>query len=327
VAGLRWGIVGTGGIAADMVETLQGVGSTVAVVGSSRAGAAAEFASRWGIARFVPSHRGVPEVDEIDVVYVATTNDRHHENVLDCIAAGKPVVCEKPFALNAAQASEMLDAATAAGVFVMEGLWMRFQPFLGRLDELIADGAVGEVRHVEAGFGFPVDADPARRWMNRRLGGGSLLDLGIYALSLAHHLLGPPMSFEAMARVGPTGVDLDTSVMSRHRDETSAVAKATFTADMTNEAVVAGSDAVIRIHAPFHHSPRLTVERHGDVVASHDTSYHGHGFRFEIAEVERCLADGLTESPRRTHADTLAVLEWMDAVRARCGISFPQEEE
>lgn len=325
MARARWGIMGTGGIAETMAQVLAAVDSPVIAVGSARPGAAERFAQRSSIPRAVHSHRQVAEIEDVDVVYVATTNDRHLQNVLDCVELGKPALCEKPITINARQARQMLGAAREANVFVMEALWMRFQPFLPKVDELIAQGAIGEVRHVQAGFSIPPPQDESRRWLNRDLGGGSLLDLGIYPLSLVHYLLGPPATFQANAHIGPTGVDLDARVISQHAGGATASVAAGFTADIPIEAVVSGTEARIRIHSPFHHSPLVTLEHRGEVIASYDVSHNGHGFEYEIAEVERCLAANLTQSPLRTHADTLAVLEWLDAIRQQCGVEYPQD--
>lgn len=325
MTGLRWGVMGSGGIAGAMTGALQSFGSLVVAVGSARPGAAESFAQEWNLPHAVDSHRAVAEIDEVDVVYVATTNDRHLRNVLDCIELGMPVLCEKPTAVNGGQAQLMLGAASAAGVFVMEGLWMRFQPFLAKVDDLIADGAIGAIEHVAVDFSYPAPTDVSRRWMSRELGGGSLLDLGIYPLSLVHHLVGSPLGFEAGAQVGPTGVDLETSVSSHHAGGATAMMTSSFVSDLSNAAVVSGAEAQIRIHPPFHHSPRVTVERAGEIIAAFDTSYEASGFHFEIAEVERCLLAGLIESPLRPHADTLAVMEWMDAIRRQCGVKFPQD--
>lgn len=319
--------MGTGGIATAMVKTLHDLGSPVVAVGSQRPGAAQSFADEWDIARTLPSHAAVAQVDDVDIVYVATTNDRHQDNALAAIAARKPILCEKPLALNAPQAHRMLDAASRAGVFAMEAMWMRFLPFVAKLDELLADGAVGPVTHVAANFSFPASLDPDRRWMNRALGGGSLLDLGIYPISLIHHVLGPPEDFEATAEIGDTGVDVATQVISTHAGGATAAAMCSFTADTTTEAIVAGPDGHIRLHTPFYHSRRLTLERRGEVVATFDTDFDGHGFRFEVAEAERCLAAGLLESPLRPHADTLAVMEWLDAIRDRCGVRYEADGE
>ena len=195
-----------------------------------------------------------------------------------------------------------------------------------KLDELIDDGRIGELRHISASLSFPLSLDPERRWANRAMGGGALLDLGVYPLTLAHHLAGPAERFEAISREADTGVDVSTDVISNHAGGVIASVGCNVVAHGANEAVISGTEARIRIHANFHHSQRLTVERGGDVVETIDVGYDGHGFQFEIAEVERCIAHGLTESPLRTHADTLAVLAWMDAIRERVGIVFPQDE-
>lgn len=309
-----------------MADTLRSRQAEIVAVGSERPGAAQEFAAEWEIGNALDSHRAVATLDDVDVVYVATTNDRHAQNALDCIAAGTPVLCEKPLTINARQARAVFEAARSAGVFAMEAMWMRFLPFVERLDQIIADGKIGDIRHISATFGYQATTDPARRWMNRDLGGGSLLDLGIYPLTLIHHLVGSPTSFEASAYLASTGVDTDVNVTSQHRNGVSALMTSTFTAQTANEATVAGTDGLIRIHAPFHHSPRLTVERREDAPETHDTSFDGHGFRFQVEETERCVGEGLVESPLRQHRDTLAVLEWMDAIRSRCGIEYPADE-
>jgi predicted dehydrogenase len=316
--------MGTGDIAGTMTETLQSVGSPVVAVGSGSAERAESFAAQFGVPNAVGSHRAVAERDDVDIVYVATTHDRHYRNVLDAVAEGKSVLCEKAIALNTAEASEMFAAAAEAGVVLMEAMWMRFCPFMVTLDELIADGAIGAVTDVEVFFGYV--PPESRRWTDRTVGGGALLDLGVYSLSLVHHVLGLPKRFEAMAQLDG-GVDVDVRVISHHGDEASATAGATFLSDPTNEAIVSGREGRLRIHAPFHHSSTITLERQGDLVATYDTSFTGHGFRFEVAEIERCVSAGLAESPLRPAADTLAVMEWMDALRARVGVVFPGEME
>ncbi len=323
---IRWGVMGTGGIAGAMTDTLTQLGSPVVVVGSGRPGAAADFAAQHGVTRAVESHEAVAAAD-VDVVYVATTNDQHYRNVIECARNGKAVLCEKPLALNAEQAREMFAAAHDGGVFMIEAMWMSFLPFLGEVDALIGDGVIGEPTHVQCSFSFPAPIDPSRRWLSRERGGGALLDLGIYPLTLVHHLLGPPQDFAAKAHLADTGVDINTTVISHHRNESSASVVASFNAATSNEAIVAGTEARIRIHAPFYHSRKLTLERDGDVVDTIDTDFAGHGLRFEVAEVERCLAAGKMESELRPHAATISVLDWMDAIRRECGVVFPGEDE
>lgn len=200
---------------------------------------------------------------------------------------------------------------------------MRFQPFMEKLDELLAAGEIGEVTNIQALLSFIKVSDPSRRWLNLRLGGGSLLDLGVYPLTLIHHVLGEPERFEAVATLADTGVDLETAVVSRHVGGATATAVSSFVSDGANEAIVSGTQGRIRIHRTFHQSRLLSLERRDELIANIDAGYEGHGFKFEVAETERCIREGLTESPLRPHADTLAVLEWIDAIRARIGVEFP----
>ena len=319
---LRWGIMGTGGIAGAMVDALHAIGAPVVAVGSASPERSISFAAERGVERAVDTHAAVAELDSVDIVYVGTTNELHHRNALDAIAGGKHVLCEKPLALNAVQARELFSAAAGAGVLLMEAMWMRFCPFIDTLDELIGSGVIGEVTDVEAMFGFVAPA--GGRWTDRNRGGGALLDLGVYPLSLAHHLLGSPTGFEAIARV-EDGVDVDTRVVSHHAGGSVGYQGATLLADAANEAVVAGPEGRLRVHAPFHHTSTITLERGAEVLKAYDTSFEGHGFQFEVAEMQRCVAAGLTESSIRPAADTLAVLEWMDAIRESVGVKFPQE--
>ena len=314
--------MGTGGIAGAMVDALHAIGTPVVAVGSASPERSISFAAERGVERAVDTHAAVAELDCVDIVYIGTTNELHHRNALDAIAGGKHVLCEKPLALNASQAREMFSAAAGAGVLLMEAMWMRFCPFIDTLDELIGSGVIGEVTDVEAMFGFVAPA--GGRWTDRNRGGGALLDLGVYPLSLTHHLLGSPTAFEAIARV-EDGVDVDTRVVSHHAGGSVGYQGATLLADAANEAVVAGPDGRLRIHAPFHHTSTITLERGAEVLETYDTSFKGHGFQFEVAEMQRCVANGVTESPIRSAADTLAVMEWMDAIRARVGVVFPQE--
>ncbi len=325
---LRWGIIGTGDIAGKMTSTLMETGRPVTVVGSERSGAAGGFAAKWGINRAVDSYEAVAAAHDVDVVYIATTNDRHHRTALECIRNSKPFLCEKPVAMNAAEAKAMFDAARDSQVFAMEAMWMRFLPSFLKMDELVEAGALGDLRYIQVSFGLlPTKTALDRRWLSREQGGGALLDIGVYALTLIHHLLGPPTSFAADCVLSPSGVDIETAVMSRHAKESGAAMVASFSADLNTEATISGTEARLRVHAPFHHSPSAILERRGKLLESFDTRYEGNGLRFQVAEVEKCIAGGLTESPLRRHADTFAVMEWMDAVRARCGVIFPADVE
>lgn len=321
----RWGIMGSGGIAQQMARTLRQVGSSLVAVGSARPGAAKAFAAEWKVAHALDSHEAVASHPDVDIVYVATTNDRHLDNALACVESGTPVLCEKPLTINAAQARRLTEVARQSGVLAMEAMWMRFVPMAAKVLELLAAGAIGDLRHIDVTFGHTPDLDAGRRWMSREQGGGSLLDLGIYPLTLIHLVAGSPTSFEARADLAATGVDLQTQVISEHPGGVGASMMSSFLADSANEAVIAGTEGRLRLLAPFHHSGTVQVEQRGEIVERHDTSYDGEGFAFEVAEMERSVEEGLLESPHRPHADTLTVLEWMDGIRERVGVVYPED--
>jgi len=319
----QWGILGTGQMAAALVGAIREVGGEVVAV-ASRADATAEaFAGRHAIPQWFGSYSALANPG-LDAVYVATTNQRHLADAVPILEAGVGVLCEKPLALDAAQAATMAEAARSSGSFLMEAMWMVFQPAFEKMERLIGEGAIGAVHQVQADFGFPADLDPAGRLADPALGGGALLDIGIYPLSFAHALLGPPTRFEAVAVIGSTGVDLQVGVASVHGDVLADLS-VSFLADSSLEAVVSGSWGRLRLHAPFHHSPRITLHRRGDQVDMWETSYQGSGYRFEVEEVQRCLAAGLTESDRRPLSDTLEVMQWMDGIRERIGVTYPGE--
>jgi predicted dehydrogenase len=196
----------------------------------------------------------------------------------------------------------------------MEAMWSRFLPFFSLVLDQLSAGTIGPVRAVHADLGFPLDRPEDRRWWAPGLGGGALLDLGVYPLSLIHALLGPPDEFGAAGVPAATGVDAQVVVASRHGDAV-ATAAASFTADMALDAVVAGREGRLRIHAPFHHSPLVTVHRRDRTVEAIDTSFEGSGYRGEAEEVQRCVRAGLVESELRPLDETLAVMWWMDGIR------------
>lgn len=314
--------MGTGGIADTMAGTLRSVGAPIVAVGSRNDDAARTFAARWGIADTFDSHDAVAHHPSVDVVYVATTNDRHLPSVMACVEAGVPVLCEKPVALDLGQATTMLTAASTAGVFVMEAMWMRFLPHIELLDRLLAEGTIGDLNVIDANLSVFVPQDRGRRWLDRDLGGGSLLDLGVYPMSLVHHVVGPPVETRASARLADTGVDVAVSITSVHAGGTLGSIVCAFDSDTTDTAVLSGTEGRIVLHPRMHEAKRVTLERRGEVVEEFDTGFEGHGFRFEVAHVTECVRAGLVESPLRRHLDTLEVMAWMDDVRGTIGVEY-----
>jgi len=323
---LRWGILGTGRIAGAMARAVTARGGTVTAVASGDLDRAGTFADEFGVPNVYGHHHdllGRPE--DVDVVYVATTNDRHHRDARACIDAGVPALVEKPFTLDLEQAEEVAAAARTAGVFVMEAMWMRFQPAFEEAERRVAAGQVGEPLLMQADFGIAAPPDADRRWFSRALGGGALLDVGVYPLTLVTSLLGTPTHAYALGELADTGVDTGVSVAMRHGEGRLSSWSCSLVADTGVEATIAGTEGSLRIHGPFHRAGRLSLRRASTVVEEHDLQGVEAGYEHEVDEVLRCLADGRTESERMPLALTLTTMRWLDELRRQVGVVFPHE--
>ncbi|MFJ8039663.1 Gfo/Idh/MocA family protein [Kitasatospora sp. NPDC096147] len=324
---IRWGVLATGGIAAAFTEDLAAVeGAVVHAVASRTEAAARSFAGRYGIPRAYGSWQELAADPEVDVVYVATPHNAHQEATALLLAADKAVLCEKPFTLNAAQSAELIATARKRELFLMEAMWTYLNPTVRRIAELVADGAIGEVRSVQAEFGFVGPVDPAHRLWDPALGGGALLDLGVYPVSFAQLLLGEPESVHAWASLTDRGVDANTGVVLGHASGATALLSCTLVAQSGQRAAVHGTEGWIELERDFFHPTGFTLHREGRDPEPHRTARgSGHGYGPEAAEVVRCLRAGLTESPYVPLDSTLAVMRTLDAVRERIGVRYPGE--
>ncbi len=323
---LRWGVLGTGGIAAQFVADLRLLdGAEAVAVGSRRLETAEAFGERTGIARRHRSYEALVEDPEVDVVYVATVNSEHHANALMAIRAGKPVLVEKPFTLNAGEAREIVDEARATGVFCMEAMWTRFLPHVVAIRELLARGALGDVRTVLAEHGQRLDDVP--RLHEPALGGGALLDLGVYPVSFASMVLGRPTSVTAVGEPTAGGVDAQTSLVLRYPGGRQAVLHCSLSAAGRNGAVIVGTEARLEVDPVFLVPTSFRVVARDGRVERHEHPHAGNGLRHEAAEVARCLREGLLESPSLPLAETIEVMETLDEARRQIGLRFPQENE
>jgi predicted dehydrogenase len=321
---VRWGILGTGIIAEALTHAIRAEGGEVVAVSSASAARAASFARTHGIGRHHAPHHELLAAGGIDVAYVATTNDRHREDAIACLDAGVPVLLEKPFALSTAQAEDVVAVARRTGVFLMEAMWMRFQPGMLELERRIAAGEIGELRSVTVDFGVLAEPDPTRRWFDRAQGGGALLDIGVYPLTFALSLLGPATAAAAVGELAPTGVDEQVAVVMRHERGVSAWS-ASFVADGPVEAAVVGTEGTFKVPRLFHEVPHLTRLVRGGSVEEITIEGAGLGYRPEVREVHRCLAEGLAESPRMPLALSLTVMHWLDHLRDQLGVVYPTE--
>jgi predicted dehydrogenase len=322
---IRWGVIGPGAIAVGFGDAMSTVdGGEIVAVASRAADRAAAYGDRFGVPRRYDDYSALAEDRDIDAVYVATPQSRHREDTLMMLEAGKHVLCEKPFALSAGQSRDMVEAAQRRGLFLMEAIWSRFLPTYRHLVELVGDGRIGQPIFVEADFGFRRSFDPEDRLFRLDLGGGGLLDLGIYPLQLCTLLLGPVERVAAEGVLGDTGVDEQVAAVLRHANGTLGVIKAALRVAMTCTARISGTDGVIEIPALMHCPNSLKVLSPSG-LEQFDGSYEGNGLRFEIEEVHRCLAEGETESATMSLDQTLNLSGTLDAIRAQIGLVFPGE--
>jgi predicted dehydrogenase len=321
---IRWGILATGRIARDFTEDLALVDDATAVAVASRSAEPAQrFAAAHGIARAHASWQALADDPDVDVVYVGTPHNAHYAATKLMLEAGKAVLCEKPFTITAAAARDLVDTARANGVFLAEAMWTRAIPGVRRAVELIETGAIGEVKAVHAEFCIRAPVDPAHRLRNPDLGGGALLDLGVYPVSLAQLILGTPTSVQATAKLTDLGVDETTGLLLGYASGAHAALSCSIAGSGPVNSTIIGESGHIEIPPQFHHPQLLTIRPHdGDAVTEAHT-FAGNGLRFQAIEVGRCLREGLLESPILPQTATLAVMETMEAALRQVGVVYP----
>jgi predicted dehydrogenase len=309
-----------------MTRDLVAHGHRVTAVGSRDAGAAQAFADEHGLARAHGSYDRLLADPEVDVVYVATPHHLHAENASAALRAGKHVLVEKAFAINAAEAQAVVDDAAGLGLLVMEAMWTRFLPHMAFVREVIASGRLGRVHSLHADHTQKLSDDPAHRLNNPRVGGGTLLDLGVYPISFAHDVLGPVAEVEATASMGPTGVDTEVATILRHEGGGLSTSFSSMRTRGRNVATVLGTEGRLDIE-PVWYSPAPAVVRDaaGREVERFEQPVSGRGMQYQAAEVERLIAAGETASPLLPPEETVAVVGTLDRVRAAIGLRYPGE--
>jgi predicted dehydrogenase len=322
---IRWGIAATGGIARQFANGLSQTDDAETVAVASRtAERADEFGAEFDVPHRHASYEALAADPDVDVVYVASPHARHESDTLLFLEAGKHVLCEKPFALNAAQAQRMVDTARERELFVMEAIWSRFLPAYQLLGELLADGIIGEVEHVDADFAIRFPFDAAHRLFDLALGGGALLDLGIYPLQLASLVLGAPTEVQAMGRIGETGADEHVAAVLRYESGALATVRTATRLTMSCTARISGTDGAIDLPAFMHCPGSLTVTSAAGIEV-HEVPIVGEGLRYQVAEVHRCVRAGEIESPVVSHGETSRLASTMDEIRAQVGVRYPGE--
>ncbi|HEY3470808.1 MAG TPA: Gfo/Idh/MocA family oxidoreductase [Amycolatopsis sp.] len=312
---LRWGIMGTGGIAAAFAQDLKLTGSgVVTAVGSRKAESADAFGARLGIPARHSSYEALANDPDVDIVYVATPHPMHHGNARLALEAGKPVLVEKPFTMDAAEARDLVGLARDRGLFLMEAMWTRFLPHVRHIRELLP--SLGDVVTVSADHGQWFAEDPAFRLFAPELGGGALLDLGIYPVSFASMVLGTPDRVAAMATPAFTGVDAQMSMLFGYANGAQAVLSCTLSAVSPTTAAIVGTEARIEVEGPFYAPASFTLIQRDGERTRHEYADEGRGLRHQADEVARLLAEGATESPLMPLDETVSIMATMDEVRA-----------
>ena len=325
MSNFRWGIIGTGGIAQTFAEDLKRLdGHIVAAVGSRSLTSAEKFAEQFPDAVPYGSYEELVTAD-VDAIYVATPHPMHYENALLAMRAGKPVLCEKAFTVNARQARALVEYAQENQIPLMEAMWSRFLPHLQQVKQLVVDGVLGEITNIVADHGQFIPYERAPRLWEPELGGGALLDLGIYPLTLAHLILGSPVSIHAEATLTDKKVDLNTSMLLRYASGAHALLSCTMASRGSVSAMIVGDKARIEIDGSFYApSSFRVITRDGDVT-EYPKSYEGHGLREEASEFARVVRSGEIESPLMTHQTSIELMEMMDSIRAQIGVTYPSE--
>ena len=321
---LRWGLIGTGGIARAFARDLARTsGQIVAAVGSRSLEKAREFTN---------AHGGTPcgsyeelVTSDIDAVYVATPHPMHAPNTILALNHGKPVLCEKPFAVNARESAAMITAARHNNLLLVEAMWSRFLPHYRRLRELVKQGDIGEIISIAADHGQNLPLPKYYRLHAPELAGGALLDLGIYPISFAYYLLGKPQSVVAKAEFTPTGVDSQTSMIFRYESGAHANLTTTLLAKTPCTATVVGTLGTIFIDGDFYTPTSMRLKKLDGTIVEFPREYEGHGLREQAIEFAALLKADKKESDLMSHADTQSIMETMDELRAQIDLYYPFE--
>jgi predicted dehydrogenase len=322
---IRWGILGAGGIAGSFATGLTFLDDAELIAVGSRAVQSAEaFGERFGIPHRHASYEALVNDPDVDVIYVASPHPFHKEHTMLCLQAGKPVLCEKPFTINAGEAAELIAYAREHRLFLMEAMWTRFLPLFVRLRQMLAAGAIGDIRMVHADFSFRTDFNPQSRLFAPALGGGALLDAGIYPVSMASMLLGRPSEVASFTQLAETGVDEQTAILQRYDGgQLALLSTATRTAG-PQLVIIRGTTGSITI-SEWLRGTHMTITRPGEPDELIEGPIVGNGYNYEAAEVMRCLRAGLLESEIMPLDETLSLMQTLDKIRAPWGLRYPSE--
>jgi predicted dehydrogenase len=322
----NWGVLGPGRIANQFAEGLKVIEDTnLYAVASTNLERAKAFAEKYGGEKTYGSYEALVNDPQVDGVYIATPHRFHFDNILLCLKAGKPVLCEKPLTVNAAETKELVKTAKAKNIFLMEALWTRFLPIYTQIRQWLNDQTIGEIKLLTSTFGINVPKEQDDRWLNPELAGGTLLDMGVYPISVSQWVMEQePQSLSVKSYIGKTGVDELTAAVFKYESGVISQFSTNFISDDANDFYIYGSKGHIRIHPNYWGSNRATLVSSGQELTI-IKPLRSSGFEYETEEAMRCIRLGLLESPQMSHAHTVANMELMDRMRKEIGLKYPFE--
>jgi predicted dehydrogenase len=324
--GVGWGILATGGIARLFARDLVAHGHRIAAVGSRSLENAGSFADEFDVPNAYGSYDELVADPDVDVVYVATPHTFHASNAQLALSHDKHALVEKAFTINAAEAREVAKLGHDRGLLVMEAMWTRFLPHMRYVRDVVASGRIGQVRSLHAEHTQQLPSDPAHRLNDLRLGGGALLDVGVYPVSFAHDILGPPAEITAHGVLMATGADASVATIFQHADGAVSTTFSSMETRGRNTALILGTEGRIEVDPVWFAASTATVyDTAGDVVDRFDRPVSGRGMQYQATEVERLLAAGETVSPLMSPDDSIDVMATMDQIRADVGVRYPGE--
>ncbi len=321
---IRFGIIGAGNIAHTFAEALAATSGHRYAVASRDLNKAKTFKQTHGFDKAYGSYQALFEDEQVDCVYIATPHGYHYDHMMAALDYNKPILCEKAFTLNAKQAKAVFAKAKAKGIFVMEAMWTRFLPTIQAVQSTIKNGIIGEVETLTANFHFNPEQDHAHRLFNPILGGGALLDIGIYPLTLANLMLGEPQTLTSTVTKYETGIDLEETITYKTSTVTAHLS-ASLAKPVNRDAEITGTKGTIKIPGFWAAEHAHIYDLNGQHLNTIENPHPVNGFEYQINHVIECLKNGLTESPIMPAKTTIAMLKHMDDLRQSWGITYPQE--
>lgn len=319
---IRWGIIGLGKIANSFATDMQQVDNSIIYAVASRSQKKAnDFGAKYNVAKCYDSYEELAQDPQVDAIYIATPHVRHAQDTLLCLTHNKAVLCEKPFAMNLQEVDSMIAKAKEYNVLLMEALWTRFMPHFKFVKEELESGRYGKVKSLHADFSFKAPVNPDGRLYNKLLGGGSLLDIGIYPVFCALALLGKPESITAKGKIGKTQIDEEIEITFNYKTDTRAFLSSSILKNTPTTATLVCDNGIVFLHSRFHQTDKVTTLLNG-VKVEHDFSYNAKGYTFEIMHFADLLRTGKTESPLMSFKFSRMLIQTLDEIRELIGLHY-----